>query len=91
MSIREEAHDLLDRLSERDLETVTRMLRGLVPPAEESRPAVPETQEQRRARSYALAGKYAHTHTSVDDFLARKHADKVREDEADRRRQAGEG
>lgn len=34
MSVQEEAHSLLDRLSEGDLRIVNRMLRGLVAPAD---------------------------------------------------------
>ena len=45
--------------------------------------------EERRARAYALASKYAHTHTSVDAFLAGKREEVELEEERYRRRHGG--
>lgn len=83
MSVKERLHCIIEELSDSDLAVVERMLTGLRPPAEPV-----ETTEERRARVYALAGSAAGLPGSVDEFLARKHADKIREDERDRRRHA---
>jgi len=79
--------DLVRSLSEDDLLIAERVLLGLKLPLEH--PVAFLTEEERLARVDAVWGKYASTHTSVDSFVARKHADKLREDERDRRRQAG--
>jgi hypothetical protein len=60
-------------------------LEKLLPPADtEATP--PETPEERRARVYGFAGKYAHLPFTVDDFLREKHEEARREAERDRRR-----
>jgi len=89
MTVREEVIHLVEELPESDLLTVKRMLQGLRPPEEPPRVAAPMAPEERRARAYALAGKYAHTHTSVDAFLASKREDVELEEERYRRRHGG--
>ncbi len=84
MTAREEVHHLIEELSDSDLLVVRRMLRGLLTP-EESTPT-PVSAEERRARARAAYGSMAHTHTSVDEFLARKHEDTEWEEERYRRR-----
>ncbi len=83
MSLKEETIGLLDRLSDGDLHVVNRMLRGLVAPESASAPA---NEAERLARIDAVCGKYAFTHTSVDEFLARKREDIEREEERYRQR-----
>ena len=90
MTMKERLHHLIEELPESDLSAAERMLRGLKLPTEPES-ATGETPEERRARVYALAGSAAHLPGSVDEFLARKHAEKAREHEQDRRRQAGIG
>jgi len=88
MTPKEEAYSLLDTLSEDDLRTVARILRGLAADRE-PRPVPDLSPEERRRRVYAFAGSLAHLPGGVDEFLARKREDKAREDVRDRRRQAG--
>lgn len=82
MSTKERVIRLMDDLSEVDLRTVERMLRGLKLP-EEPEPVSPE---EHRAKVRAAYGAFADVPTSVDDFLARKHEDTEREEERYRRR-----
>ena len=89
MSIKEEVFRLVEELPESDLLTVKRMLRGLRLPQETEPPRPLLTPEERRAKARAGLGAFADVPGSVDDFLARKHAEKRREDERDQRRQAG--
>jgi len=70
-------------LSEEELRIVKRMLQGLRAPEEGEAPAT--AAEEQRARVHAIRGVLAHTHTSVDEFLARKREDVEQEEERYRR------
>lgn len=79
MTVRERLHSLIEEISESDLLTLERMVRGLALPRDGQRSPLPE--DERRRRAYALAGRYAHLHTSVDEFLARKREEVALEEE----------
>jgi hypothetical protein len=79
MTVKERLHELIEELPESDLTVAERMLRGLKLPTEKESAAATGTREERRARIYALAGKYAGSLSPVDEFLARKHREKARE------------
>jgi len=86
MTTRERICRLMDDLSEADLRTAERPLRGLTLVPEEGPAGPPATPEERRAKAREVYGKYAHTHTSVDAFLARKREEIDLEEERYRQR-----
>lgn len=85
MSTKEEVIQLVEGLSEDELRIVKRMLRGLRTPEEGEVPG-PSAAEEQRARVRAIRGVLAHTHTSVDEFLARKREEVELEEERYRSR-----
>lgn len=86
MSTKEEVIRLVEGLSESDLQVVKRMLEGLTKPGEEEHPAPAVSSDDQRERVRAIRGVLAHTHTSVDEFLARKREEVELEEERYRRR-----
>ncbi|NLC57518.1 MAG: hypothetical protein GX774_11825 [Armatimonadetes bacterium] len=79
MSIKEQVHDLIDRLSEDDLRVVERLLRGLS--ATEATPSVaaPLSPEERRARVNAARGSMKGMLSGSDEIAARKQEEIVLE------------
>ncbi|MBU0608445.1 MAG: hypothetical protein KKI08_11205 [Armatimonadetes bacterium] len=71
MSIREDVHEMVDKLPPEDLARAAAMMRMLMI----SR--VPASEEERRARLTALRGSMPHL-PSVDEFLEEKHAETER-------------
>ena len=84
MSTKEEVIQLVEGLSEEELRIVKRMLQGLQTPEEGETPASAADAQRERVR--AIRGILAHTHTSVDEFLARKREEVELEEERYRRR-----
>lgn len=89
MASRERLHRLVEELPEAELPAAERFLEFLrqqSPETQAPSPLASLSPEERRARVYALAGKYASAHRSVDDFLREKHEEVEREEaEWDRR------
>ncbi len=79
MSPKDEAHGLIERLSESDLAVVNRMLRGLAHPEGEV-PAGRLSRDERRARLRAFRGSAAHLPGSVDEFLRERHEENERQE-----------
>ena len=73
MSIREEAHSIIDRLPQEELPTLLRLMHGLV------QRAAPVTQEERQARLAALLGSMPRL-PSVERFLQDKHEETDRQE-----------
>jgi hypothetical protein len=71
MSIREEIHEMIDRMPPEDLARVAAMMRSLMT----SR--APQSEEERRARLKALRGSMPGL-PSVDEFLREKHEENER-------------
>ncbi|MBI3948045.1 MAG: hypothetical protein HY321_19165 [Armatimonadetes bacterium] len=86
MSVREEIMRLVEELPEGDLATIRRLLRGIRLLDEAQTDRLPPSAEARRAKAREVYGKYAHTHTSVAAFLARKREEVELEEERYRRR-----
>jgi len=71
MSIREQIHEMVDKLPSEDLVRLAAMMRSLMT----SR--APKSEEERRARLRALRGSMPGL-PSVDEFLKEKHAENER-------------
>ena len=71
MTVKERINNLLHELPDSELPAVEQLLYSLAAHGQTPRAMAANTAE-RRARVYALAGKYAHAPTSADAFAARK-------------------
>ena len=86
MGVREEVIRMVEEMSESDLLTVKRILRGLRLP-EESEPVPPAmSAEERRAKARANLGALSHLPGSMDEFLREKHEEIEREEQRYRQR-----
>lgn len=77
MSIREEAHELLDRLSQEDLARLVKIMEDLTKLPQQQK--APMTREERRAILLPIIGSSPRL-PSVDEFLKQKHEENERDE-----------
>jgi hypothetical protein len=80
-----ELEERLRAAAARSGQSVDEYLNKLLPPVNGGRPQG-ETPEERRARVYAIAGKYAHIPFSSEDLCRERHEEPQCEAERERRR-----